>query len=700
MGDTYKYKAFISYSHVDERAAARLFNRLEAYRLPHRLREGASADQSRRLGVFFRDRDELRASGDLSRQIKDALSQSEFLIVLCSPHAAQSPWVAKEILEFKQLHGELNILAVILDGEPHAEDKPGVPECFPKPLRYRLNPDRRLGARRAEPLAADFRPGGDGARLGFLKLAAALADMELARLLDRDQERRHRRVTAITLVSATSALLFGGLTLFALDARRDAVAAQSDAIARRDDAEGLIEFMLTDLRNELEPVGRLDALQAVGDKAEDYYDAQALGDMSEDVHARRAKVFHLLGEIDSRQGRFDAATQRWADASKSTQALLARDPDNPQRIFDHAQSVFWVGYAEVQNANAENAETQFQEYYALAQRLVEMDPVKREWREELAYAHMNLGTLNLQMLQQPKEALAHFESAAKIREAMLEGNAGSRSFLLTLANNYAWLADASKADKEMRKAQAYRTKQVDIFDRVQALSKADYDIESRKLNALLAIAKLEQLAGDPGAAVRMLVGVTEAGEELIAHDPGNDRWRQRQIMYYCQLALSYLDHDQLDKAIGSLVDADRHVAHIDVEQDTSFRKKVRTQLFPAYVRARIARRNVDGPRALLLISEIVSEYEEYTEEVRSYTLAAHLLTESYLMKSLLYSALRQHAASDLAWKEVESLIGVEIDAYSPEILRALDAACDQSARAGCDAITEDFEASGYNPMQF
>ncbi len=74
----------------------------------------------RRLFPIFRDREELPTASDLGSVIEDALGASEFLIVVCSPEAAQSKWVNEEILQFKRLQGEDRLLAIIVDGEPNA----------------------------------------------------------------------------------------------------------------------------------------------------------------------------------------------------------------------------------------------------------------------------------------------------------------------------------------------------------------------------------------------------------------------------------------------------------------------------------------------------------------------------------------------------------------------------------------------------
>ena len=102
---------------------------------------------------IFRDRDDLPAGSDLTQEVQAALRDSRFLVVICSPAAAQSKWVNQEIMLFKRLHGEGRVLAAIVDGEPFAEDKTGegFAECFPKALRHRLSNGGGLGEERRNP---------------------------------------------------------------------------------------------------------------------------------------------------------------------------------------------------------------------------------------------------------------------------------------------------------------------------------------------------------------------------------------------------------------------------------------------------------------------------------------------------------------------------------------------------------------------
>jgi hypothetical protein len=103
---TFKYAAFLSYSHLDQASAIRIQEALETFDFPADLvgQETQWGKVPPRIAPLFRDNDELQA-GDLGEELKTALRQSRFLIVVCSPAAARSKWIEQEIAYFYSIRG-------------------------------------------------------------------------------------------------------------------------------------------------------------------------------------------------------------------------------------------------------------------------------------------------------------------------------------------------------------------------------------------------------------------------------------------------------------------------------------------------------------------------------------------------------------------------------------------------------------------
>lgn len=129
MESSYKYVAFISYSHKDESRAKWLQSFLEGYKMPTTDSLPILEEQYKSLRPIFRDTSEL-SSGILNDEIERALSLSRYLIVICSPNSAKSQWVNKEVEYFVKSGRTTNIIPFIVDGEPGDNES----NCFPPAL--------------------------------------------------------------------------------------------------------------------------------------------------------------------------------------------------------------------------------------------------------------------------------------------------------------------------------------------------------------------------------------------------------------------------------------------------------------------------------------------------------------------------------------------------------------------------------------
>ncbi len=531
-----RYRAFISYSHRDQGFARVLHRQLETYRVPSRLvgKETPQGPVPRRLTPIFRDREDLAATGDLTASVREALANSDALIVVCSPDSVASRWVNEEIRAYRQLNPDGVVLAAVLAGDPDADPElePGL-ACFPSAL---LEPGADGSV--SEPVAADMRQQADGRRMALLKLVAGLIGVTLDQLIQRDLQRRQRRVTAITGVSVLISVTMAALTLLAVSAR-------GDAERRKAEAEDLIEFMLNDLRDNLEPVGRLDALDAVGAKVIEYYDNQGAVSMTTDELGRRARAFRLLGEIDSAQGDLDNAYQHFRIAYESTSRILAVEPSMPARIYEHAQSSYWVGYFAWRRGDLDMAERRFVEYRDLAYQLIEADPENSEWQTEVAYAHSNIGTLYVGQ-RRWADALVEAESAVEQFRTIAEGRPDGDPAWSEVAQTLGWVASITEITHGRDASIAVLRQQLALYESGRIDVTDDWRVRRTVIAAEYALARLLVMPSetttdtDIELALAMLESSALEASALIAHEPDNLQWRLiavRQRLWQAQAEL-------------------------------------------------------------------------------------------------------------------------------------------------------------------
>ena len=493
MGNT--YRAFISYSHSDASWARWLHTRLETYRLPQGIGELSSIAVGKRgLGPIFRDREELPASEDLSASVRTTLAASTVLVVLCSPEARASRWVQREIELFREIAPDRPILAAVVRGEPD--------EAFPAPLREGR-----------EPLAADLRKEGDGRRLGFLKIVAGLAGVPLDTLVQRDAQRKLRRVTAVTLATTAAALAMAIMTTIAIQSR-------NEAQRQRAEAEGLIEFMLTDLRSELRGVGRVELMRGVNARAMAYYDGQGdLSRFSADSLDRRARLLHAMGEDDQTVGDWPAAEAKFAAAHRVTRALLEREPDNPDRIFAHAQSEYWVGLANWRQFDIETTEKHWRGYLSEAERLAEVEPGTVRSLMELGFSHGNMCEVSASLPDGLNSAMAHCRQAIGFEQRAV--NRDPDNNVKHLANRHGWMADVLLRTKAFDEALSHRQIETKLIVAALARDPTSADLRLRRTSPITGMGEIAFERGQYEAAVGLLADARARLETLVREDPRN-----------------------------------------------------------------------------------------------------------------------------------------------------------------------------------
>jgi tetratricopeptide (TPR) repeat protein len=534
---TFRYKAFISYSHRDRDWSVWLQRALERYRVPNRLvgSEGEFGPIPRRLAPVFLDREELSSGSDLSAKVKESLDASEALIVVCSPSSAQSIWVNEEIRYFLSLDRKDRIFALIVDGDPQSQSPDE--QCFPSALT--TDPDGHV----LEPLAADARKWADGKLLAKLKIISGILGIRLDELRQRDMQRRHRLWMASAGAAMAVALMMTVMAVIAITARN---AAEN----RREHAENLVGYMVGDLRTKLDEVGRLDILEGMGSQVSEYLETLDPEELTDESLTQQAQVWRQLGEVGREQGDLRRALEAFSTSRDILAELYRRNPENAEYLNEWGNSEFWVGYVHLDAGEFDKAEQSFTTYLEYANRLVEMEPGNPRWLMEKSYAHSNLAALIVERKGHDTEgALAHIKAAVELNQQVREMEPDNPVYQAELGTALAWLADTQLMICDLGGALISRQESAAVAQKQVAESPGNVNLKTNYAGALSGVANVALQVGLTETAVENYNQSKEILGQMSIVEPSNLDHRFEYLMREAYVAGLSAGSGHLDEAL-------------------------------------------------------------------------------------------------------------------------------------------------------
>ena len=204
MEGQYTYFAFVSYRSSDEKWAKWLQEKIEGYRLPITIQHENKELPKTRLRPCFRYHTDIQPN-ELKAELRSKLEQSKYLLVICSPRSAQSPWVGAEIDTFVQLGRKDRIIPVIVEGTPYSGDPRT--ECY-NPMLIKHFPHSDNIEEDSEILGVNIHEEGSGS--AYIKRERAVIQI-VSRMLnvsfDRIWQRQRRRLIRRAILSVFGTLM-------------------------------------------------------------------------------------------------------------------------------------------------------------------------------------------------------------------------------------------------------------------------------------------------------------------------------------------------------------------------------------------------------------------------------------------------------------------------------------------------------------
>ena len=526
-----KYRAFLSYSHRDRSFGKWLHSALEGIRIDKDLvgRETPAGPVPKALRPIFRDREDFSAGHSLGEQTLAALEASQFLIVICSPNAAQSKYVNEEVRRFKMLSRAERVIPVIVDGEPGDP----IRECFPPALRCKVGADGQITDEREEPIAADAREQGDGKEVAKQKVVAGLLGVGLDEIVRRAERARRRRNRFWAALAGIFLVLAVAASVSAVYAWQQLKKNEALLNATLKSATEIVDEAVAQAEKYTVPRA---ATLAFLVKAEGLFDGMArYGRPTLELRYRKAwmliafaRNYKILGDTGKQFARAN-------EAYRLLVGLAAEKPDDTTYQRDLSIAYREVGDVLVEQGNLTEALQAYRDSLAIAERLAKADPGNAGWQRDLAVTYNKVGDV-LVAQGNLTEALQTYRDSLTIAEHLAKADPGNADYQRDLSVSYDRVGDVLVAQGNLTKAlQAYR----DSLAIRERLAKADPSNAGWQRDLAVSYAKLASTHLEIGAAPEALIELRKGREimaALVAIAPSNAHWKEDLAWFNYQIA--------------------------------------------------------------------------------------------------------------------------------------------------------------------
>ncbi len=363
----------------------------------------------------------------------------------------------------------------------------------------------------------------------------------LRSILGKPQRLRAQRLRLRLVAGAFGVLmiLLALVSWFAVQANR----ARREADRRRKQAEGLIGFMIGDLRPKLERVNRLDLLDAVGDQALDYFRQNVEGNESDQEMYRRIEAIRQIGEVRRAQGNLPLALKTFREAEALASRLAARSPAFPQGKLELEESQAWIGQALFEQGDLDGALATWQAQLRVAQAGLAAKPDDRLWQSALALAHHNVGTA-LDVKGDVPGALRSYRECLRLQRLLAAAQPGDRDIQTEMAATLAWVSNSLEQLGDLSGALNLRREHLAIEQRLAAADPGNPAFRQDLASAQGFLAGLLAAMGDRTAARALYDKGLAIITEMAAKDSANTELQRWLAAFHSALgSLSLADGD-------------------------------------------------------------------------------------------------------------------------------------------------------------
>lgn len=336
-----------------------------------------------------------------------------------------------------------------------------------------------------------------------------------------------RRRFIITGVIAVLAMVAGAAVWQWCEAvvqRGSAKQSEHQAVSARNSAEGILNYLLNQLSDKLQPIGHLDIVEDVQKQVESYYKNLDFNERDPKALSSWATLLQQEGDRLKAQGDLNGARGKYQQALDIFQKLVKED--SADRGYQAALSGSYERLGDLLQAQGDlnGAKAEFQNGLDINRRLVEQDAGNGGWQDRLSTSFNKLGYV-LEVQGDLQGAKTQYQNGLAIREKLVKPEPGNSAWQRHLSESYNKLGYLSQqqGDLEGARAQYERGLKIELAlakqDPANTVWQHDLSVSYERLSRIflaqgdLAAAKVQE-ENDLGIATK-----------LAKQDPGNRDWQ-------------------------------------------------------------------------------------------------------------------------------------------------------------------------------
>ncbi|WP_262696196.1 winged helix-turn-helix domain-containing protein [Kordiimonas aquimaris] len=409
----------------------------------------------------------------------------------------------------------------------------------------------------------------------------------------------------------------------------------------KQNAESLISAVLHDLKQKLEPIDKLELIEIVGARAQDYFEAAGTDQLTEESLTQWAEALNIMGQVRTEKLEYDRALPFFENSAAllngAHQGFLNKASLLEQAMITH----YWLGYIPFKQGDYAAVKQHWETYLDIASQLIELENSNINWHIEKSYALTNLGSLaektgNLRAAEQ------YLGLSADMKQQILQRRPNDTTIRSGLANTLSWQATTLMKTGQLKQARIIYETALAEAKTLQSSVPDDYKrVRQRALLEHRLALSLYDL-GELTYADQYTKATQIHLRQLMTNDPMNNRYKQR-MFWSMLLRTKVLRHlNMIDEGLNQISEASALYATISLDTAEDFIPLIQQE------QARLFAAMNQNSAAIVMIDRAIDAQSMIAQDTaQAITLNAELLVTKAQLISFCCDGSKPDFAADL-----------------------------------------------------